>query len=144
VTHFVLDERLAGDSLPLGASELSLLRLMDNALVPWLILVPKVDCRELYELGPDDQTRLLAEINALSRFLHAEFAPDKLNVAAIGNLVPQLHIHLVARRRDDFCWPGVVWGRPEREPYTPAEAARIRALVAARLAPGFTAYGADV
>jgi diadenosine tetraphosphate (Ap4A) HIT family hydrolase len=141
---FVLDERLARDSLPLGESELSLLRLMDNALVPWLILVPKVDCRELFELASDDQTRLLAEINALSRFLDAEFAPDKLNVAAIGNLVPQLHIHLIAWRRDDFCWPGVVWGRPERQPYTPAEVERLRALVADRLAPGFTAYGADV
>ena len=144
MTPFVLDERLARDSLPLGESNLSLLRLVDNALVPWLILVPKVDCRELYELGPDDQTRLLAQIHALSRFLTAEFAPDKLNVAAIGNLVPQLHIHLVARRRDDFCWPGVVWGRPERQPYTPAEVERLRALVAARLSPSFTAYCPDV
>jgi diadenosine tetraphosphate (Ap4A) HIT family hydrolase len=144
VTPFVLDERLARDSLPLGESELSLLRLMDNALVPWLILVPKVDCRELFELANDDQTRLLAEINALSGFLKTELGADKLNVAAIGNLVPQLHIHLVARRRDDFCWPGVVWGRPERQPYTPAEVERLRALVADRLAPGFTAYGADV
>jgi diadenosine tetraphosphate (Ap4A) HIT family hydrolase len=144
VTHFVLDERLARDSLPLGESELSLLRLMDNALVPWLILVPKVDCRELFELANDDQTRLLAEINALSGFLKTELGADKLNVAAIGNLVPQLHIHLVARRRDDFCWPGVVWGRPERQPYTPAEVERLRALVADRLAAGFTAYGADV
>lgn len=144
MTPFVLDERLAHDSLPLGESELSLLRLMDNALVPWLILVPRVDCRELYELAPADQTRLLAEINALSRCLTAEFAPDKLNVAAIGNLVPQLHIHLIARRRDDFCWPEVVWGRPEREPYTPAEVQRLRALVASGLAPGFTPSDADV
>jgi diadenosine tetraphosphate (Ap4A) HIT family hydrolase len=138
---FTLDDRLARDTLPLGESRTSLLRLMDNALVPWLVLVPRTDRRELFELEPALKAAVWAEIDALSRFLKGAFPADKLNVAAIGNLVPQLHIHLVARTRDDFAWPGVVWGRPERLPYPPAEARRVRLLAAERLG-GLFRFGA--
>lgn len=137
MTPFPLDERLARDTLPLGESHTSLLRLMDNALLPWLILVPKTDRLELFELPPGLKAAVLEEVDALSRFVKAAFPVDKLNVAAIGNLVPQLHIHVIGRTRDDFAWPGVVWGRPERLPYPPAEARRIRALAADNLGARF-------
>lgn len=114
---FALDERLARDCHILVDLDLSRLLLMNNALLPWFILVPRVGAVELHELTPTQQSQLLKEINLLSRFLQRHFSPDKLNVAAIGNIVRQLHIHLVARRRDDLCWPGVVWGERRRAAY---------------------------
>lgn len=114
---FTLNERLARDCHTLADLELSRLLLMNNALLPWFILVPRVEAVELHELTPPQQSQLLEEINLLSRFLQRHFSPDKLNVAAIGNVVRQLHIHLVARRRDDLCWPGVVWGEQRRTAY---------------------------
>lgn len=116
--EFILDPRLAADCHHLASLPLSELLLMNNALLPWFILVPRVQQTELHELPSAQQQALLQEINLLSRFLQQGFTPDKLNTAAIGNIVRQLHIHLVARRRDDICWPGVVWGVSQREPYT--------------------------
>ena len=114
---FQLDQQLQQDSFVLGELQHSLLLLMNNALVPWFILVPKTDKTELYELPDNIQTGVLSEINSLSKFVKDEFCVDKLNVAAIGNVVKQLHIHVIGRRDDDYCWPGVVWGRPEKTPY---------------------------
>ena len=114
---FQLDSQLQKDCIVLGDLEHSLLLLMNNSLVPWFILVPKTDKTELYELASDVQAEVLEEINTISRFVKDEFCIDKLNVAAIGNVVKQLHIHVIGRRDDDYCWPGVVWGRPEKTPY---------------------------
>ena len=113
-----LNTQLQKDCLVLGELEHSLLLLMNNSLVPWFIVVPKTDKTELHELPDDLQTTVLAEGNAVSSFIKDEFCVDKLNVATIGNVVKQLHIHVIGRREDDFCWPGVVWGRPEKMPYT--------------------------
>ena len=115
--NFQLDQQLQQDCFELGELQHSLLLLMNNALVPWFILVPKTDKTELYELPDNIQTGVLSEINSLSKFVKDEFCVDKLNVAAIGNVVKQLHIHVIGRRDDDYCWPGVVWGRPEKTPY---------------------------
>ncbi len=115
--NFQLDQQLQQDCFVLGELQHSLLLLMNNALVPWFILVPKTDKTELYELPDNIQTGVLSEINSLSKFVKDEFCVDKLNVAAIGNVVKQLHIHVIGRRDDDYCWPGVVWGRPEKTPY---------------------------
>ena len=114
---FPLDHRLAHDCHHLADLPLSRLLLMNNALLPWFILVPAVAAVELHELPTEQQHRLLEEINLVSRFAQRSFAPDKLNVAAIGNIVRQMHIHIVARRVDDICWPGVVWGVSRRTAY---------------------------
>lgn len=117
---FSLDPQLANDCLVLAESDTSLLLLMNNALVPWFILVPKTQETELHALDTVMQTALLKEINLLAEQVKTVFAVDKLNIAAIGNVVQQLHVHVIGRRHTDYCWPNVVWGRPEREPYTHA------------------------
>jgi diadenosine tetraphosphate (Ap4A) HIT family hydrolase len=118
-TDFVLDPRLAGDTHRVGDLELSRVLLMDDARFPWLILVPRrADLRELTDLDTGDQQRLLAEIDRCARVLHALEKPDKLNIAALGNVVAQLHVHVIARRASDAAWPRPVWGFGEREPYT--------------------------
>jgi len=117
---FVLDPQLASDSHPIAEWELSSLRLMDDSNYPWLILVPRVaDARELIDLDAAQQTILLGEINRASRALKRVFRPHKLNIAALGNLVPQLHVHLIARYTDDPAWPAPVWGRRHARPYEP-------------------------
>jgi diadenosine tetraphosphate (Ap4A) HIT family hydrolase len=133
MTEFTLDPRLAGDCIVLGELPLSRLLLMDNALLTWFILVPRRQAVELFQLEEDDQLLLLDEINHLSRFVKKQFSPDKLNVAAIGNIVKQLHIHLVGRTVNDICWPNVVWGLKEREPYGPEQLAALRNALRAAL-----------
>ncbi len=114
-----LDPRLAASSHPLAEWRLSSLRLVDDARWPWLLLVPRVDgARELVDLPSTEQLLLLDEINRCSRALLALFTPDKLNVGALGNVVPQLHVHVVARRRDDPGWPGPIWGHGRPQPYS--------------------------
>lgn len=115
--EFILDQRLAKDCYTLAELPLSRLLLMDNALIPWLILVPRVDKTELHQLSNDQQQALLDEINLISRFAEESFSPDKLNVAAIGNIVRQMHVHIVARKTGDICWPGVVWGMQQKQAY---------------------------
>ena len=106
-----LHPQLAADTHAVASWPLCELLLMDDAQYPWLILVPRVDgARELIDLAPSDQHRLLDEIARASRLLRTLFAPDKLNVAALGNVVPQLHVHVIARFRDDAAWPRSVWG----------------------------------
>ncbi len=122
---FSLDARLANDCLVLAESDTSLLLLMNNALVPWFILVPRTEESELYLLDGAIQSALLNEVNLLAGKIQTVFTVDKLNIAAIGNVVQQLHVHVIGRRRTDYCWPDVVWGRPEREPYTPAAIAEL-------------------
>jgi len=101
-----------------------ILLLMNNAQLPWLILVPKTEATELYELEAEQQNHINKLINQLSRFLKQHFDLHKLNIAAIGNIVNQLHIHIVGRRRDDYCWPAVVWGAEGREAYSAAAVAQ--------------------
>ena len=115
---FTLDPRLAKDCLPLGKFTISHLLLMNNALVPWFILVPETEHIELIDLTAEDQVQVLEEINQVSRFIQNNFPVTKLNTAAIGNIVSQLHIHIIGRHQQDFCWPNVVWGTQQREPYT--------------------------
>src|SRR4051794_18113975 len=124
---FTLDPRLAGDTHVVGDFPLSRVLLMDDARYTWLILVPRLaNKRELIELARDEQGALLDEINRCSHVLHALFKPDKLNVAALGNVVAQLHVHVIARHKHDAAWPRPVWGLGEREPFaTPARSARL-------------------
>ncbi|NGP53138.1 HIT family protein [Thioalkalivibrio sp. XN8] len=109
---FELHPRLQADCHSIGRFALSRVLLYRNASLPWLILVPEVhgEATELYELDAADRRMLDAEIDTLARYLKAAHGAKKVNVAAIGNLVPQLHVHVIGRRPDDPCWPGVVWG----------------------------------
>ena len=131
---FALDPRLAGDTHHLASLPLCELLLMDNALLPWLILVPRVTETELYQLPVEQRRQLDDETAAVAAFVAEAFTVDKLNVAAIGNVVAQLHVHVVGRRRDDYAWPGVVWGRSERTPYQPDTVAELRSRTATVLA----------
>lgn len=119
---FELAPRLVADTVAVVDWTLSRVLLMDDRRFPWLILVPRREgLRELHELEAADRARLIEEIVRASAALTRAFAPDKINVGMLGNLVPQLHVHVVARRRDDPAWPGPVWGAGERLAYRAAE-----------------------
>jgi diadenosine tetraphosphate (Ap4A) HIT family hydrolase len=133
---FTLDPRLANDCFVLGEMRLSLLLLMKNALVPWFILVPRRSPTEIFELDTEDQQALLEEISLISGFVKGLSGVEKLNVAAIGNIVTQLHVHIIGRNSLDFCWPNVVWGRSEKAPYTVEEIRAIRESLVTKLPEG--------
>jgi len=115
-----LDPRLADDTHPVTNLELSELRLMDDANHPWLILVPRIEhAVEWIDLDAEQQAVLTREIDRCSRALRTAFQPHKLNVAALGNQVEQLHIHVIARYREDIAWPRPVWGSATALPYKP-------------------------
>jgi diadenosine tetraphosphate (Ap4A) HIT family hydrolase len=127
---FALDERLSADTKPIAALELSDLRLMNDARFPWLILVPRrAGVTELIDLEPGDQARLTSEIAVASRALRQATFCDKLNVGALGNVVRQLHIHVVARFAGDSAWPGPVWGSGEAVAYRAEVRSRLIELV---------------
>ncbi|GAB3735587.1 HIT family protein [Silanimonas algicola] len=116
---FVLDPRLESDSVFIADGPLSQLRLMDDARFPWLVLVPRMPgATEWIDLDGASQRLLLAEINQAGTLLRQHFAPiDKLNIGALGNIVRQLHVHVVGRREGDAAWPGPVWGAGTRRSY---------------------------
>ena len=128
-----LDPRLADDTAPVIDLTLCDVRLMDDANHPWLVLVPRVaGATEIIDLEPEQRARLTQEIDAAARALKALFKPHKLNVAALGNLVPQLHVHVIARYTDDIAWPRPVWGAANARPYAPEDLVeRVAALRAA-------------
>lgn len=108
---FELDPRLAADSDLLVNGPLSQLRLMDDTRFPWLLLVPRQPgVVEMFDLDERDQQVLLQEIRSAAEVLRANFRCDKLNIGLLGNIVAQLHVHVIARTRGDECWPGPVWG----------------------------------
>lgn len=116
---FELHPRLAADGISLGRFPLCRVLLMNESRYPWLVLVPeRPDISEIHELSEADQWQLIRESSNLGAHLKRVLAADKQNVAAIGNLVPQLHVHHVARYRDDPAWPAPVWGRFTPLPYT--------------------------
>ena len=118
--RYELHPQLAMDTHPLATLALCELRLMDDANYPWLILVPRVaEARELTDLDAAQRHLLTDEIDLAARLLRNAFRPYKLNVAALGNLVPQLHVHVIAREQDDPAWPAPVWGRVTARPYPP-------------------------
>ncbi|MDB5511295.1 MAG: histidine triad protein [Enterovirga sp.] len=134
-TDFTLDPRLAADTLAVGDLALCSVLLMDDARFPWLILVPRRDgATEITDLSAADSATLMEEIRIATGVMLALAKPDKVNVGALGNVVAQLHIHVVGRYRSDPAWPGPVWGSGSRIPY-PAHAA---ASLAERAASLFT------
>ena len=115
---FTLDPRLQNDCFVLGKMNVCHLLLMNNALFPWFILVPETKAVELCDLGREFRILVHEETDRTARFVKDHFPVDTINVAAIGNVVRQLHIHVIGRRTDDPCWPGVVWGSGMARPYT--------------------------
>lgn len=115
---FELHPRLAADTIPVGDLPLCRVLLMNDMHYPWLILVPRKDkVREIFELNGRDQQQLNKESVWLARCLNQGFQADKINIAALGNMVPQLHIHHIARYQNDAAWPAPVWGKHPASPY---------------------------
>lgn len=108
---FELHEQLKKETIVVGQFRLSLVLLHKDANYPWLILVPKrANIREIHHLAEQDQIQLIRESSHLSEVMTSIFAPTTMNIAALGNLVPQLHVHHVARFEDDVAWPKAIWG----------------------------------
>jgi diadenosine tetraphosphate (Ap4A) HIT family hydrolase len=117
---FELHPQLAADSVTVTKLALSEVRLITDANYPWLILIPKrADIREIHRLTAADQQTLMQEIAHVADRLEAVTGADKMNVAALGNMVPQLHVHIIARFETDLAWPGPIWGVAPQKNYGP-------------------------
>jgi diadenosine tetraphosphate (Ap4A) HIT family hydrolase len=128
---FILDDRLKADTYPLLETDSYSVVLHKNAEVLWLIVVPHTVLTEFYQLDPDIQKSLCQQVNRLSEFIQTHFEIDKINVASIGNVVSQMHIHVIGRRKDDAYWPDVVWGNAFEKNHLPAEVESIRSKLLA-------------
>jgi diadenosine tetraphosphate (Ap4A) HIT family hydrolase len=116
-----LHPQLAQDTVPVGDLPLSRVLLSNDANYPWLILVPRRPAlTEIIDLEENEQVQLLGEVGAAARVLKSVTECDKLNIAALGNMVAQLHIHIIARRHSDAAWPNPVWGAAPPIAYSPA------------------------
>ena len=119
---FQLAPQLQRDTHAVTRLALCSVRLLNDARFPWLVLIPRLpDAREVHRLTAEQQRQLIDESSHAAAALEALYRPDKINLGALGNLVPQLHWHVVARFVDDPCWPGPVWGCGQAMPYGPAE-----------------------
>lgn len=123
MTDFTLDERLKQDTIEVMELEISKILLMNDKRFPWLILVPKVDRKkyEIIHLTEEERNALYNEIDKVSSFMEERFIPTSLNVGKLGNIVDQLHIHIIARFDIDDAWPGPCWGYEKRIPYEQKE-----------------------
>lgn len=131
---FALHPRLAADTLPVGDLALSCVLLMADARFPWLILVPRRPAlREFTDLPQAERADLMEEIALISRVLAAEAGAGKINVGALGNVVEQLHVHVVARSAADPAWPGPVWGSGAAVPYAGGAGQALAGRLAAAL-----------
>ncbi|MFJ3049040.1 MULTISPECIES: HIT family protein [Pseudomonas nitroreducens/multiresinivorans group] len=135
---FALDSRLQQDTVALGDFPLSSLLLMNDSQYPWFILVPRrEDVSEIFQLDIADQQQLWHEATQLAEVLKDTFDADKMNVANLGNVVSQLHVHVIVRKTSDAAWPGPVWGKHPAAPYKEEELARIREKLRMVLGDGF-------
>ena len=135
---FSLDPRLQQDTLTVGDFPLCRLLLMNDAQYPWFILVPRrADVSEVFDLDAADQLALWQEATALAAALKDSFAADKMNVATLGNMVSQLHMHVIVRTREDAAWPAPVWGKLPAQPYSEAQLAEVLARLRSLLTDDF-------
>ena len=124
---FDIDPVLRKDCHLLGRFSYAHLLLYRHRSIPWFILVPETSETEVVELSHDDQLELFHETSILGKFVKVTFNADKINLGAIGNVVRQMHVHVIGRYETDECWPGVVWGAPlVTEDYGVREVERIR------------------
>lgn len=137
MTGFQLNHRLAADSHAVCALELCDVRLMNDSRYCWLLLIPKrANLSEWHELAPEDAAQLSSEISRASAALNAISGADKINVAAIGNMVRQMHVHVVARHEGDETWPGTVWNSGTAVSYEAGELEALCKKISQELAPG--------
>ncbi len=135
---FVLDTRLEQDTLSIGDFALCRLLLMNDASYTWFILVPRLEeVSEVFQLGAKDQQLLWQETSAFAEIVKDTFGADKMNIAALGNVVSQLHVHVIARRRNDAAWPAPVWGRHPPSPYSAEQIDAIKSKLKLVLASSF-------
>ncbi len=135
MASFTLHPTLARDTVDVTRLSLCRVLLMKDSRFPWLILVPEREgIREIFELAPEDRRQLVEEIALVEEVMQRIFRPVKLNVGALGNLVRQLHVHVVARFETDPAWPGPVWGSGAPVPYDEDELEALRKRLAAALA----------
>ncbi|HKT31928.1 MAG TPA: HIT family protein [Gammaproteobacteria bacterium] len=135
---FQLHSQLQKDILPLGRFTLCRLLLMNDSNYPWFTLVPeRENIREIHELNDTDRRQLWDESALLSRALVEVFKPDKLNIAALGNQVPQLHVHHIVRYTHDVAWPAPVWGKVPPRPYYSAEIIKLKNTLLPKLGTAF-------
>ena len=128
-------ERLKADTIGLRKTSLCEIRLMNDSTWPWALLVPAVaGIREIYQLSADQQHQLVRESSALSEAMMNVFGGNKMNVAALGNMVPQLHLHHIVRFEGDPAWPGPVWGKQAPVAYSDGELEQVRSRLAPVLA----------
>ena len=119
--RFELHPQFAKDTHPVGQTDLCEVLLSRDARYPWLILVPRqAGLREMHDMSNADQMRLMTDITHISKAMQKVWQADKVNVAALGNMVPQLHIHIIMRYRDDAAWPGPIWGVGAAQHYSDA------------------------
>jgi diadenosine tetraphosphate (Ap4A) HIT family hydrolase len=124
---FSLHKQLETDSILIRNLALSQLRLQNQKAVPWLILVPRrTGVTEIHQLSAEDRAMLMEEIAQASRAIEKLYAPDKINIASLGNVVPQLHVHVIARFTKDPAWPAPIWGKFAPEPYALPALAEIK------------------
>lgn len=117
-----LHDRLQQDTFPVTDTPLCWVRWMNDRRFPWLVVVPKYDAvREWHHLPAEEQQQLLLLVNRLAAQLEQFTQADKINIGALGNQVPQLHIHIIARFESDPCWPGPVWGQGQAQPWADGE-----------------------
>ncbi|KAF7776903.1 MULTISPECIES: HIT domain-containing protein [Pseudoalteromonas] len=127
-SDFELAVELKRDCIELADWPLCKVLLLNDSLYPWFVLVPRqAGLKEIIDLSEDDQVVYLKESAKLSKLLIEVFNPDKLNVAALGNMVPQLHIHHIARFKTDIAWPAPIWGKFAAVPYTEEQIEKIKA-----------------
>ncbi|MFC3283292.1 HIT domain-containing protein [Litchfieldella rifensis] len=135
MTEPTLDPRLEADTLPVAELPLCQVRLMNDSRFPWLVLIPRRPAvSEVFELSEADQAQLWKEATALGRTMKEALEGDKLNLATLGNVVAQLHLHVIIRNHDDDAWPAPVWGHGQARPYAPDAQAAMRDQVLAQIA----------
>ncbi|MFY0747770.1 MULTISPECIES: HIT domain-containing protein [Pseudomonas] len=135
---FALDQRLQQDTLVIGDFPLCRLLLSDDSNYPWFILVPRINgISEVFQLDVADQQILWKETTLLAQLLNEGLGADKMNIGALGNVVSQLHVHVIVRKRDDAAWPAPVWGKHPARPYTDEQVAVIRVRLRALLPADF-------
>ena len=134
MNDFILNSKLAADTFEVLSLEVSQLLLMNDARYPWLILVPQVSgMRDLHNLSTKQYQAVTQEIVQVSEVLESLAQAQKMNVGALGNMVPQLHIHIIARQTNDAAWPAPVWGVGEAQPYSQDAAKTLIQQIASKL-----------
>lgn len=134
MNNIVLDERLEADTFPVTELPLCRVLLMNDTRFAWVILVPRQPgASEVFDLDEESQQQFWREASALGAAMKEAFEGDKINIAALGNVVSQLHVHVIVRHKNDAAWPGPVWGLGNAEPYTTDQQASVRAQLLAEI-----------